>query len=106
MDNGVATAQPSRRPPSGYGRWRSAPRLPRRPAAVGAACREPQPVGPAHRAGARAVPSRRDLLGGVAAAMALVKAYRMHGHLAARLDPLGSEPMGDPALDESRLVPA
>ena len=38
--------------------------------------------------------------------MALVKAYRMHGHLAARLDPLGSEPMGDPALDESRLVPA
>ena len=46
------------------------------------------------------------LLGGVAAAMALVKAYRMHGHLAARLDPLGSEPMGDPALDESRLVPA
>jgi 2-oxoglutarate dehydrogenase E1 component len=46
------------------------------------------------------------LLGGVAAAMALVKAYRMHGHLAARLDPLGSQPMGDPALDESRLVPA
>ena len=37
--------------------------------------------------------------------MALVKAYRMHGHLAARLDPLGSEPIGDPALDESRLVP-
>jgi 2-oxoglutarate dehydrogenase E1 component len=46
------------------------------------------------------------LLAGVAAAMALVKAYRMHGHLAARLDPLGSEPMGDPALDETRLVPA
>jgi 2-oxoglutarate dehydrogenase E1 component len=37
--------------------------------------------------------------------MALVKAYRTHGHLAARLDPLGSEPMGDPALDETRLVP-
>ena len=46
-----------------------------------------------------------ELLGGVAAAMALVKAYRMHGHLAARLDPLGSEPMGDPALDETRLHP-
>ncbi|HEX3291283.1 MAG TPA: 2-oxoglutarate dehydrogenase E1 component [Gaiella sp.] len=46
-----------------------------------------------------------ELLAGVAAAMALVKAYRMHGHLAARLDPLGSEPMGDPALDETRLVP-
>ena len=37
--------------------------------------------------------------------MSLVKAYRMHGHLNARLDPLGSEPMGDPALDESRLQP-
>ena len=37
--------------------------------------------------------------------MSLVKAYRMHGHLNARLDPLGSEPMGDPALDETRLEP-
>jgi 2-oxoglutarate dehydrogenase E1 component len=46
-----------------------------------------------------------ELLGGVAAAMALVKAHRMHGHLAARLDPLGSEPLGDPALDETRLIP-
>ncbi len=46
------------------------------------------------------------LLGAIAAAMALVKAYRMHGHLSARLDPLGSEPTGDPALDETRLVPA
>ena len=46
-----------------------------------------------------------ELLGGVAAAMALVKAHRMHGHLAARLDPLGSEPLGDPALEESRLIP-
>ena len=41
----------------------------------------------------------------VAAAMSLVKAYRMHGHLNARLDPLGSEPMGDPALDETQLQP-
>src|ERR1700675_852212 len=46
-----------------------------------------------------------ELLGGVAAAMALVKAHRMHGHLAARLDPLGSEPAGDPALDPLRLEP-
>src|SRR5581483_9741442 len=45
------------------------------------------------------------LLGGVAAAMALVKAHRMHGHLAAHLDPLGSEPVGDPALEPERLVP-
>src|SRR5206468_7687500 len=46
-----------------------------------------------------------ELLGGVAAAMALVKAYRMHGHLSARLDPLGSEPVGDPALEPERLQP-
>jgi len=39
----------------------------------------------------------------VAAAMALVKAHRTHGHLAARLDPLGSEPAGDPALDPATL---
>jgi 2-oxoglutarate dehydrogenase E1 component len=35
----------------------------------------------------------------VGAGMALVKAFRTHGHLAARLDPLGSEPIGDPALN-------
>ena len=45
------------------------------------------------------------VLGGVAAAMALVKAHRMHGHLAADLDPLGSDPPGDPALDPDRLQP-
>src|SRR5438874_34322 len=41
----------------------------------------------------------KELLGAIAAAMALVKAFRMHGHLAAHLDPLGSEPPGDPALE-------
>ena len=39
----------------------------------------------------------------VAAGMALVKAFRTHGHLAAHLDPLGSEPIGDPALDPAPL---
>jgi len=62
----------------------------------------PAAAAPAPPAGAAV---DETLLGGVAAAMALVKAYRTHGHLAARLDPLGSEPTGDPALDESRLVP-
>ncbi|HEY8772480.1 MAG TPA: multifunctional oxoglutarate decarboxylase/oxoglutarate dehydrogenase thiamine pyrophosphate-binding subunit/dihydrolipoyllysine-residue succinyltransferase subunit, partial [Candidatus Limnocylindria bacterium] len=44
-----------------------------------------------------------DDLRAVAAAMALVRAYRSFGHLAARLDPLGSEPVGDPALDPGPL---
>src|SRR5205085_8462740 len=35
----------------------------------------------------------------VQAATSVVKAFRMHGHLAAQLDPLGSEPPGDPALE-------
>jgi 2-oxoglutarate dehydrogenase E1 component len=52
-----------------------------------------------------AEPVTDELLGAVAAAMALVKAHRMHGHLAARLDPLGSEPPGDPALEPERLIP-
>ncbi|HEY3018056.1 MAG TPA: 2-oxoglutarate dehydrogenase E1 component [Gaiellaceae bacterium] len=50
-------------------------------------------------------PVTDELLGAVAAAMALIKAHRMHGHLAARLDPLGSEPPGDPALEPERLIP-
>jgi 2-oxoglutarate dehydrogenase E1 component len=37
--------------------------------------------------------------GHVAAAMSLVDHLRTHGHLAARLDPLGTEPVGDPSLD-------
>ena len=40
-----------------------------------------------------------ELLRAVAAGMAIVSAYRRHGHLAATLDPLGKQPVGDPALD-------
>jgi 2-oxoglutarate decarboxylase len=45
----------------------------------------------------------QEQLKAVAAGMALVKAYRHFGHMAAHLDPLGSEPPGDPALDPERL---
>src|SRR5216110_2592646 len=59
------------------------------------------------RAAAPPAPSSRlpapDELKHVAAAMALVKAIRNFGHMAARLDPLGSEPPGDPALDPGPL---
>jgi 2-oxoglutarate dehydrogenase E1 component len=44
-----------------------------------------------------------DDLRHVAAAMALVRAFRSFGYLAAPLDPLGTPPPGDPALDPSRL---
>jgi 2-oxoglutarate dehydrogenase E1 component len=39
----------------------------------------------------------------VALAMSVVKAFRTHGHLGARLDPLGSEPAGDPAYDPATI---
>ena len=67
----------------------------------------PAAVEPAAAPAPAAEPVQPDaeLLGGVAAAMALVKAFRMHGHLAARIDPLGSEPPGDPALEPERLTP-
>jgi 2-oxoglutarate dehydrogenase E1 component len=43
------------------------------------------------------------LLQAVQAATSVVKAHRMHGHLAARLDPLGSAPESDPALDPATV---
>ena len=44
-----------------------------------------------------------ELMESVQKATALVKAFRTHGHLAAALDPLGTEPVGDPALDPDGL---
>ena len=67
-------------------------------AAVTAA--EPAPAGAAPAAGAR---PDESLLQAVQAATSVVKAHRMHGHLAARLDPLGAEPVGDPALDPATV---
>jgi 2-oxoglutarate dehydrogenase E1 component len=62
----------------------------------------PQASIPAHRAPLTADRSVDDLKH-VAAAMALVRAHRNFGHTAATLDPLGSEPPGDPALDPGPL---
>ena len=49
-----------------------------------------------------------ELLEAVQAASTLVTRFRSHGHLAARLDPLGSEPEGEPGLDPEAvgLTPA
>ncbi|HEY0391068.1 MAG TPA: multifunctional oxoglutarate decarboxylase/oxoglutarate dehydrogenase thiamine pyrophosphate-binding subunit/dihydrolipoyllysine-residue succinyltransferase subunit [Solirubrobacterales bacterium] len=44
-----------------------------------------------------------ELLQAVQAATSLLKGYRTHGHLAARLDPLGREPKGDPAIQPESL---
>src|SRR5213596_3352539 len=49
------------------------------------------------------VAASSDDLKYVAAAYALVRAHRNFGYLAAHLDPLGSEPPGDPSLDPGRL---
>src|SRR5947209_3387678 len=70
----------------------------------------PQPPAPAAAAAARApvtapaAPLDEQLLQAVQAATSLVKAHRTHGHLAARLDPLGAAPEGDPALDPEPLA--
>ncbi len=44
-----------------------------------------------------------ELLQAVQAATSVLKAFRTHGHLAADLDPLGSEPKGDPALEPENV---
>src|SRR4029077_16188750 len=76
---------------------------------------EPAPIRAAHPASASAPPlgapspaatsatADQELLQGVQAASSLLKAHRTHGHLAARLDPLGREPQGDPALEAENL---
>jgi 2-oxoglutarate dehydrogenase E1 component len=57
----------------------------------------------AEHAVVKEAPPSEQLLQAVQAATSLIKAHRTHGHLAARLDPLGSEPEGDPALDPEPL---
>ncbi len=81
---------------------------------------DPGPVSSAHPASASAPPlgapssgteemavvstqPDEELLQAVQAATSLLKGYRTHGHLAARLDPLGREPKGDPAIQPENL---
>jgi multifunctional 2-oxoglutarate metabolism enzyme len=66
------------------------------PAAAAAAARETVPAEPV-------LAPTEELLQAVQAATSLLKAHRTHGHLAARLDPLGAEAEGDPALDPEPL---
>ena len=60
------------------------------------------PLGTTPQAASPTAPDE-ELLGAVQAATSLLKGYRTHGHLAARLDPLGKEPKGDPAIQPENL---
>ena len=65
-----------------------------------------RPPRPRRRAAARAAAPAaggEELLQAVQAASTFVGRVRSHGHLAAQLDPLGSEPEGDPGLDPEAL---
>jgi multifunctional 2-oxoglutarate metabolism enzyme len=53
----------------------------------------------AHLAIAAAAAPSRQMLGAMQAATSLIKAHRTHGHLGAHLDPLGTAPIGDPAME-------
>jgi 2-oxoglutarate dehydrogenase E1 component len=61
----------------------------------------PAPAGAA--AAALQAPASDEMLRAVHAASTFVSRVRSHGHLAARLDPLGAEPEGDPGLDPEAL---
>ncbi len=74
------------------------PPAPPAPAAAAAAARDVAPVAP--RDGAAI---DEQMLQAVQAATSLLKAHRTHGHLAALLDPLGTEPEGDPALEPTTV---
>ncbi len=79
--------------------------LPALPSAAPVQAAVAPPAQPAAAPPADAAPVRPDerLLQAVQAATSLLKAHRTHGHLAAKLDPLGREPESDPALDPEPL---
>jgi 2-oxoglutarate decarboxylase len=67
--------------------------------ALGPAPSAPTPTAVPLAAPAQAAAPDEQMLQAVQAASTLVHRFRSHGHLAARLDPLGSEPEGEPQLD-------
>ncbi len=69
------------------------------PAAAAAAAADAAAPGPT----AAPYAASEELLRAVYAASTFVSRVRSHGHLAAHLDPLGSEPEGDPGLDPEAL---
>jgi 2-oxoglutarate dehydrogenase E1 component len=72
-------------------------------AALGAALAAlPERAAQAAATAVQAQPSE-ELLQAAATANALVRSLRTHGHLAASLDPLGTPPQGDPALDPQAI---
>jgi 2-oxoglutarate decarboxylase len=78
------------------------PELPPPPAPAAAAAAQ-SPSAPEVATVAAPAPPDEALLQAVQAASSLLKAHRTHGHLAAKLDPLGREAEGDPALDPEPL---
>ncbi len=77
-----------------YDEIRSALSLPAQPALVFEASAE----APAN-ATTMTASADEETLRALAGAMSLLRSFRTYGHLAARLDPLGSAPPGDPSLD-------
>jgi 2-oxoglutarate dehydrogenase E1 component len=73
------------------------------PQPVAAPAAAAAPSAPAAPAPGLAEAATEELLAAVQAATSLLKAHRTHGHLAARLDPLGREAEGDPALSPEPL---
>jgi 2-oxoglutarate decarboxylase len=73
------------------------------PAAAAAAQRDVTVEEPTAAGGLPVAPDEA-LLQAVQAATSVLKAHRMHGHLAAKLDPLASEPEGDPALEPETVA--